>query len=82
MAGIADWFGAFGGRQNQTRQRTGQVLLACPGSPCALTLLDLPNPCSRALAQVGSETAAQFGTSGAAVGQQPVARAELVIHSP
>ncbi|MCY1183065.1 hypothetical protein D9M73_236560 [compost metagenome] len=82
MTGVADRFGAFGGRQNQTWQHTGQVLLPCPGSARALAILDLPDPGGRALAQVGSETAAQFGAATAAVGQQPVTRGELVIHSP
>ncbi|MCY1183909.1 hypothetical protein D9M73_245640 [compost metagenome] len=82
MTGFADRLGALGSRQNQSRQRTGKVLQASTGAADALLILDLPDPRGRALAQCCGKTSAEFATTAAAVRQQPVMRAELVIHSP
>ncbi len=82
MTGFADWFGTFGGRQDQARQWPRQVLQAGTGTADALVALDLPDPRRRAFAQAGGKPAAQFATAAAAIRQQPVAGVELVIHSP
>jgi hypothetical protein len=63
------------------RATDAQVLLAGTGAADALLILDLPDPRGRAFAQC-RKAPAEFAATGAAVRQQPVARLELVIHSP
>ncbi|MCY1362209.1 hypothetical protein D9M69_489130 [compost metagenome] len=80
MAGFADRFGAFRRGQDQPGHGAHQVLAAGAGAPAALLVGHLPDPCSRALAQLGGQAAAQFAATGAAVGQQPVTRCQLAFH--
>src|SRR5690606_24396761 len=80
MTGFADRFGALGGGQDQPRQRALNVLLATAGAADGLLAGDLPDARCRAFAKLGGQAPAQFAATGAAIGQQPVARRQLALH--
>ena len=80
MACVADRLGAFGRGQDQSWQGALDILLATAGTASSLFASDLPDACRRALTELGGQAAAQFATTGAAVGQQPMAGCQLALH--
>ena len=77
MAGFADRLGAFHRRQNQAWRLLHQVFPTGTRTPTGQALGHLPDPCGRALAELGGQAATQFTTTAAAVRQQPMARRQL-----
>ena len=80
MTSLADRLGAFGSGQDQAGQGALDILLATAGAADGLLAGDLPDACCRALTKLGSQTPTQLAATGAAVGQQPVARCQLAFH--
>jgi hypothetical protein len=81
VTGFADRLGAFGSGQDQAWHVALDILLAGAGAADALLSLTCHTRVAGRSPRA-ARSAAEFAATAAAVGQQPVARVELVIHSP